>query len=496
MSRKRNISRRQFLGEASCAAIGSTTFLSTALNLGLLNTAAARPHIVDDPQDYKAIVCILLAGGADSHNILMPTAADPYADYLATRTSLALTKTDGINLGSNPLYYNYSIPLISPGMIDSGYGIHGGMTRVRDLFSGGNLAFLANIGTLIEPIANKVIYGDGTKQLPLGLYSHSDQIMQWQTSVPQDRSAVGVGGRIADVLNDAQSIPEVSMNISLDGKNRFQSGNQVLEYSISNSATQDNVGFEGLPSWYSNGGFLNQTKEVAVKNMVEQSYSNLFHKTYSGLTKQTVEAIEIFKNALGKAPAINTVFSDTTLSKDLLMMAKVMSVRNELGKNRQIFFTTFGGWDHHDNVIGSQSGMLPVLSNALGEFYESLEELGLQNKVTTFTISDFARTLTSNGNGSDHAWGGNQIIMGGAIDGGKIYGNYPSLALNSDFNLSDRGRMLPTTSVDELYASLALWFGVAKADLSYILPNISNFYTPPVGDITTTDLPINMFSSL
>lgn len=489
---KNRINRRKFLGQASCAAIGSSTFLSTALNLGMIKTAAARPHILSNSNDYKAIVCILLAGGADSHNMLVPTSDSAYAEYLATRTTLSLNRTDGINIGATPEYFDYTIPLINPDQMDTGYGIQGGMSRVRDLFNQGNLSFISNIGTLVEPISDKNEYKSKIKKLPLGLYSHSDQIMQWQTSVPQDRSAVGVGGRIADILSDSQTIPEISMNISLDGKNRFQSGNQVLEYSIKNNATTENIGIEGLPSWYSDGGFLNQTKDQVTKNMVEQSYSNLFHQTYSQLGKQSFEAIEIFKTALGKVPPINTTFSDTSLSEDLRMMAKVMSIHEELGKNRQIFFTTFGGWDHHDNVIGKQAGMLPVLSNGLGELYESLEELGLQDNVTVITISDFARTLTSNGNGSDHAWGGNQMIMGGAINGGQIFGNYPSLALNSDFNLSDRGRILPTTSVDELYASIALWFGVSPNDLSYILPNINNFYSPPTGAITGNDLPISM----
>ena len=485
---RRKISRRHFLGEASCAAVGSTSFLSTALNLGMIKTAAARPHILNNTEDYKAIVCILLAGGADSHNILVPTHPDRYQEYVDTRADLAL-----LPAYPNPPddFYNFYIPLNGVN-----YGINGGMSSVQNLFNQQKLSFISNIGTLIEPIGDKAAFDSGTYKLPLGLYSHSDQIMQWQTSVPQDRSAVGVGGRIADILNDAQSVQEISMNISLDGKNRFQSGNQVLEYSISNDANQSNVGLDGLPSSYSNGGFLNQTKNTVVQNMVEMEYSNLFHKAYGTLASQSIDAIEIMKAALGKVPPINSAFSSSALSQDLLMMAKMMSIRSELGKSRQIFFTTFGGWDHHDNVIGSQSAMLPELSNGLGELYTALEELEIEDNVTVLTISDFARTLTSNGNGSDHAWGGNQMIMGGAVNGGQIFGTYPSLALNSDFNLSERGRILPTTSVDELYASIALWFGVSPNDLSYILPNISNFHSP-LSSYTPASLPIvDLYNSL
>ncbi len=487
MHHKKRISRRKFLGQASCAAIGSTTFLSTALNLGLINTAAARPHIINNASDYKAIVCILLAGGADTYNVLVPTQSSEYNDYAAVRTTLALSNnfSQGELL---PLNYNQA---------GRTFAVHGGMGQVRDLFDGGDLAFIANIGTLIEPISNAAEYQSGLKKLPLGLYSHSDQIMQWQTSVPQSRSAFGVGGRMADILGDMNSIPQISMNISLDGKNRFQAGQQTIEYAINNNTTAQNIGIDGLPSWYSNGGFLNQTRDQAVESMVEDVYSNIFQKTYSTLTRQSQESIKLFGSALGKGSPLTTVFSNTRLSNDLRMMSQVINVHQHLGASRQIFFTTFGGWDHHDNVIGNQANMLPILSNALGEFNASLIEMGLQDQVTTFTISDFARTLTTNGNGSDHAWGGNQMIMGGAINGGTIYGTYPSLYLDgNNINLNERGRMLPTTSVDEFYAEIALWFGVSPNDLNYILPNLCNFYDPgcpssPSGSYA----PLGMFES-
>ena len=239
---KRKISRRSFLGEASCAAIGSTAFLSSFLNLGMINTLSARPHIISNTNDYKAMVCILLAGGADTYNVLVPTENSEYADYQATRGDLALDKdaTDPAQL----LNLDYD---------DNGrtFAVHGGMNRVRDMFNDGTLSFLSNIGTLVEPIANQAEFESGIKKLPLGLYSHSDQIMHWQTSVPQSRSAVGVGGRMADILHDMNTISDVSMNISLAGKNRFQTGNQYQEYSISRNTTSANIGLDGFPSYWS-----------------------------------------------------------------------------------------------------------------------------------------------------------------------------------------------------------------------------------------------------
>ncbi|WP_235296387.1 DUF1501 domain-containing protein [Portibacter marinus] len=464
---KKSISRRAFIGQASCAALGSTAFLSSVLNMGLINTLAARPHIIQNSGDYKAIVCILLAGGADTHNVLIPTTTSDYNHYLATRGNLALDK-------DNP-----SEVLALPGTVgDKTYGIHGRMNRVLDLYTQQKLSFIANIGTLVEPISTKAEYQSNAKKLPLGLYSHSDQIMQWQTSVPQNRSAVGFAGRMADILHDMNTIPNVSMNISLDGKNRFQTGNNYNEYSIKNNTDENNVGFKGHPSWWSNSGAMNAVKNGAINNMVEQEYSNIFHETIGRLTQQTSESIEIFENAFANVVPLQTSFSDTNISLDLKKMAEVISVRLRLGANRQIFFTTFGGWDHHDDVLNQQNGMLPQLSNAMAEFQDALEEIGMADDVVTLTISDFARTLTSNGTGSDHAWGGNQMIMGNAINGGRIFGEYPSLAIdNNELNVSDRGRIIPQISVDELYAELALWFGASPNDLDYILPNLCNFYS-------------------
>ena len=433
----------------------------------MINTLSARPHIIGDSQNYKAMVCILLSGGADSFNMLVPTDTTEFSAYQNVRADLALNRED--------------LRTITPSNTGGKtFGIHKGMERVYDLFNEDKLSFISNIGTLIEPITNLSDYQSGTKKLPLGLFSHVDQIMHWQTSVPQSRSAVGVAGRMADILKDMHTINNVSMNISLNGKNRFQAGNQVTEFSLPNTATVDNLGIESIVPWYRNTGYLSDIRDMAVNNLVEDVYSGIFHDTYSSLTRQTVESVAFFKAALGKKSPITTAFSDTQLSQDLRMMSEVISVQKELGHSRQIFFTSFGTWDHHDEVLLNQDRMLPILSNALGEFYESLGPLGRQEDVVTFTISDFGRTLTSNGNGSDHGWGGNQIIMGGAVDGGKIQGTYPSLNIaNNPLNLDARGRFIPTTSVDEFYAELALWFGVSPNDLNYILPNLCNFYSVP-----------------
>lgn len=482
--KNKKLSRRNFLGQASCAAVGSTAFLNSVLNLGMINTLAARPHIIGSSNDYKAMVCILLAGGADTFNVLVPTETSEYADYLATRGSLAL------DINASPA------ELVDLNYNNAGrtFAVHSGLSDLKDLFDDGDLSFLSNVGSLIEPIANKSEYESGMKNIPLGLFSHSDQIMQWQTSVPQSRSAVGVAGRMADLLMDMNTIDQVSMNISLDGRNRFQAGNQVVEYALSNTTDENNIGFDGEPYWKGNSGFLNMKRKDAIQSMAESVYDNIFQQTFGTLTGQTIESSEYFKVALGNVTPLSTQFSPSGLSQDLKKIAELMSVRSFLGANRQIFFTTYGGWDHHDDVKTNQENMLPVINDALKEFNAAMAEIGLKDDVITFTISDFARTLTSNGNGSDHAWGGNQIIMGGPINGGDIFGNYPSLSLLDTINVSDRGRLIPTTSVDEFYAEIALWFGASPNDLDYILPNLCNFYSsscpePPPGSYA----PIGMF---
>ena len=473
---KHKISRRKFLGQASCSALGSATFMSSALNLGAINTAAARPHIIDAAGDYKALVCVLLAGGCDSHNMLIPTVSSEYDAYKGIRGDLALDLSDVNNI----------TPLNTGGKT---YGIHNGMPQLRQLFNDGKASFIANVGTLIEPILNKNDFEYGNKRLPLGLYSHSDQIMQWQTSVPQDRSAVGVGGRIADMLKDMNSIQEVSMNISLDGKNRFQAGNSVIEYSIGNDPNPQNIGIQSFPSWWSNSGFLTEQRNNAINSLMEDRYSNIFQNTYASLTRQTVDSVEILRDAISKRPGYGTQFPDNNLGQDLRMMADIISVQDHLGAKRQIFFTTIGGWDHHDEVLNNQAAMLPIVDSALGAFHSSMVDLNMEDNVTVFTISDFGRTLTSNMQGSDHAWGGNSIVLGGAVNGGNVLGEYPILNNSNPLNLDDRGRFIPTTSVDELYAELALWFGVSINDLSYILPNIGNF-----NNYATNPAPVGIFS--
>ncbi len=449
---KRNISRRKFFGEASCAALGTTTILSSVLNLGMANVLAS--PISKPTGDYKAMVCILLSGGNDSFNMLIPNGAE-YNEYSNVRTNLAIPQNDILNL--NP---------ISPGM---GLGIHPAMPEIQSLFENGKVAFISNIGTLVRPTTKAQIL-DNTAQLPLGLLSHVDQVMHWQTSFPQDRSNVGWGGKMADIIQSMNSNQDISMNISLSGNNIFQNGENVSAYTIN----RDTGGVEILG--YNEPDVYHQLMTSGVNSLLNQQYQDVFKSTYSNVVRNSIESSSAFNEALEQVGPFSTTFSDNYISESLQMIARTITAQETLGMERQTFFLDIGGFDMHDELLANQTELLGMLSAGLNEFYNALDEVNMNECVTTFTISDFARSLTSNGNGTDHAWGGNAMVMGGAVNGQEIYGSYPNLALGSDLEIGG-GIYIPTTSADEYFAELALWFGVSPFDLPTLLPNIGEFYT-------------------
>jgi len=442
-------SRRRFLRHSVAVGIGAAAQMNV---LGRVAHAAGGG-------DYKALVCILLGGGADSFNMLVPYDASRYADYVAFRADLALAHADLLAL-------SYT------GAQGQTFAVHPGWGPVRTLFEQGDLAFVANVGTLAEP-TDKTAYTNGTVRLPLGLFSHADQISQWQTSVPDRRIATGVGGRIADVVTAATpSASPISMNISVSGTNVFQTGQTVTDYAL------DPTDGVRLLAGYGPGGSAAFTQ--AVDAMLAQSYGDPFRRTYAAKLRTAIDSGATFKATLDAAPTLATTFSAAPISTALAQIAKVISVRDALSATRQTFFVSFGGWDHHDNVLTLQAQMLPALAAGLSEFQQAMVELGVADAVTTFTISDFGRTLTSNGKGSDHGWGGHQLVMGGAVAGKAVYGAYPVLIPDNALDVG-RGRYIPTTSVDAFYAELALWFGVAPSELDVVLPNVRRFYTPESG---------------
>ncbi len=479
----------------------------TSLMATLLNLQATKAMMAAEtnPTGYKALVCLFLFGGNDSHNMLVPADGDlasgEYAQYHTIRGGV---RSAG-NSGGLALEQSTLLPI--SGQDGRSFGLHPGLaeevnatpqpdgtTGLAKLYNDGKLAFINNVGSLIEPTTRQQY--NQRVNLPLGLFSHSDLQRHWQTGFPQSRSKItGWGGRMGDLLLSTNENPYVSMNISLGGMNLYQTGQDVIPYAIgTGGADAVNDYHPGLST--SNRERRMYTRAVdgmfpPAGNVIDQTYGDLLTKTFSQSVRGSIDAAIEFNNATDSV-ALKTEFADEDPSTKLAMVARCIGARTALQQNRQVFFVSFGGFDNHNNLIDSHLLRMPRISRAIKSFYDALVELGVENDVTLFTASDFARTLTTNGQGSDHAWGGNHFVMGGGVNGGRMFGDYPTDLVQpmhpefGDLNLG-RGRVLPTTSVDVFSADLAMWFGVGNnQDLETIIPNIRNFYgsggtAPPLG---------------
>jgi uncharacterized protein (DUF1501 family) len=465
------ISRRKFFGQASCAAIGVSTLYSSLVNLKAFSAAAMANSATALDPEYKALVCIYLSGGNDSFNMLMPRTTSEYNEYATTRSNLAIPLNDML-----PIFPN-----------DAGgrlFGLHPSMMRSQQLFNEGKMAFISNVGTLVEPTTRDQ-YWQGQAELPLGLYSHSDQGQQWMTGLPNERSATGWGGKVADLVNDMNNNPNISMNLSLSGTNIFQTGKETIEFALDPYNGSSGIyGYGEHDEW----NVFDRSRTEAINSMLDAEYQNMFQKTYVDVIRRSRDGHIQFQEAIGNVPELQTQFTDNYLSRSFQTAAYSIAAHEALGMKRQIFFIDYGGWDHHDEILNNQSGMLYELDTALGEFADAMAELGLGSQVTTFSLSEFSRTLTSNGNGTDHAWGGNVMVMGDDVIGKKIYGEYPTLALESSIEVGS-GVLIPQVSSDEYFAELALWFGVSPSELTNIFPTLTNFYQPggnaPIGFLNT-----------
>jgi uncharacterized protein (DUF1501 family) len=452
----RPLNRRQFLGQASCAAVGSSALFSTLLTLRLANSLAAQT--VPSGGDYRALVCLFLSGGNDSFNMLVPTTTGEYEAYAKVRGNLALARD--------------TLLQITPGNLGGRtLGIHPSMPEVRDLFNAGRLAFVSNVGSLVRPLT-LADYKAG-RYLPVSLYSHADQIKQWQTCMPDSRTAIGWGGRAADIIQSLNSPSLVSMNISLSGQSVFLTGRQAFTYSVGAGGATALTGYN--PTAVNN---LTAVRTKGVDSIVDQNYRNLFEQTYAASTTDAVDSYYEFSSALTGVTLTTPIPAGNSLASNLAMIAKIIAANGKFGARRQIFFVQLGGWDHHDEVLNNQLTMLATVSQALNMFSSALSEINMADKVTLFTASDFGRTLTSNGNGSDHAWGGNHLVMGGAVRGGRVCGDaasgyYPDLQNLAQID-TGQGRLIPGVAVDEYARDLLSWFGVGSGDMDYVLPAFSS----------------------
>ncbi len=316
--------------------------------------------------------------------------------------------------------------------------------------------------------------------VPKALFSHSDQIEQWQTAVPQGQAQLsGWAGRCADVLHSSYNAGATSMSISLGGNNVFQVGNTTQQFVVTPTGA---LSFDGDTGGAAGNPLL--LKNTALRSTLDQHYSNLLAESFSQITKQSDSAQLLFQTQFDSAAAslgasVDALFpANNYLATTLKAVVKTIKIRSLLGLRRQTFFVNYGGWDHHGELLNTEAGMLATLDTAIGAYQRALEMLGLTNDVLSFSASDFSRTLRSNGRGTDHAWGANAMVFGGPVDGGKIFGTYPDLSLDGPDDVGRGGRMMPSTAVDLYFAEMLRWFGVPAGNMNYVLPNIANFWDP------------------
>jgi uncharacterized protein (DUF1501 family) len=452
----KKIKRRDFLVQSSAAAalVSAPGFAYTQ------GFGAAAPF-----NDYRALVCVFLHGGNDSFNMLVPNTAAEYNAYAASRQNLAIPQADLLPI--NPVSE-------TPG--SEAFGLHPAMAGMQTLFESGNAAFIANLGPLVEP-TTKAQFENQSVILPSQLFSHNDQQSQWHSLKGANTSKTGWAGRIADLIRTEVANQRMETNASVSGTSLFQSADNTVAYVMGPDGPLQFEGFSTDP----NSILFDQ--RTAFQSVLDAPYDSIYERGFAEIQSRAVAAADTVSAAITNAEAsgiITTTFPATPLGRQLSTVSKLIAARVELDMQRQIFFVGIGGFDSHDNQNQDQPGLLGGVSDALAAFYSATVDIGVAGSVTAFTQSDFGRTLTSNGDGTDHAWAGNQIVLGGAVNGRDIYGSYPTLAIGGPEDVGG-GRMIPSTSADQYAATLAKWFGIPDLELDIVAPNLSNFAQRDLG---------------
>ena len=441
-------SRRAFLQRASALSIAGSA-APWAVSLAAMGEAAAATAT-----DYKALVCVFLYGGNDYGNTLIPYDNARYTAYQSMRPTLAYAQSA------------LAPTLLVPRVALSGgiqYAIAPELSPLLPIFNAGRMGVLLNVGTLVQP-TTKAQYLANSVPLPPKLFSHNDQQSVWQSSSPEGATS-GWGGRMGDLFEASNGNATFTcMNVSSNAV--FLSGKQAVQYQISSSGPVALTAAKSL--------FGSTTCAAELQRLITAQSSNLFANEYTKVMARSLGAGGQLTTALAGSKALTTVFpTGNSLADQLKLVARLISTSNEVGAKRQVFFVSLGGFDNHDGLATIHPGLLTTVADALSAFYAATVELGVSNQVTSFTASDFGRTLTAN-DGSDHGWGSMHFMLGGAVNGGRYFGSAPVVANNGADDVG-QGRLLPTTSVDQYAATLGKWFGISDTDLLTVLPNLVNW---------------------
>ena len=461
-------SRRAFLRRSAQLAFTGVA-LPTALNLASISEAAA----FNAPDgSYKALVCVFLYGGNDQANTVIPYDQANYSKYSTIRSGLALPRT---SLDSMVLEPTAALP------DGQQYAFHPAMTGLRTLFNGGQAAVQFNVGPLVVPLTRAQYAGSNRTAYPLPpkLFSHNDQQSVWQSSSPEG-STIGFGGNMGD-LAMASNTNSLFTCISVTGNAVFLAGDTALSYQVGTrgavkiKSAVDNV-------------YGSSAVKGAMGQLLQQARTHVLENEYNTVTRRAINSEGVITNAIGTTAAADadtrfapfTGITANSLADQMKMVARLIGARSTLGLRRQVFFVSLGGFDHHDNLLQGHASQIKRVNDAMSAFYQTTVNLGVASNVTAFTASDFGRTLSSNGDGSDHGWGGHHLVVGGAVKGKEFYGTAPPVSVASTAAPEDQwhvgqGRLLPSTSVDQYAATLAKWFGVEDREMAGVLPNINRF---------------------
>jgi uncharacterized protein (DUF1501 family) len=445
----KKLSRRAFLRSSLASSAAITSASALGINLALSRAVMAQSSARFN--DTKALVCVFLFGGNDSFNLLVPTDNSDYAIYQGVRQNLAYAQDE---------------LLAMPGVSNQPYalGMPGAATSLHQLFESKKMSLVANIGPLAQPLTKSMI-AKNDSLLPPQLFSHNDQQSLWQSASMNTSSTTGWAGRMADLIADTND--NLSMNLSIYGNNLMQSGTSIQPFSLSASGPENFAALNPAQDWNANRVAIFERLMDDVSTPLQRAYANKLLSA-AGNNQRLLQAIETVEPTSVNYP------NGSDLADQLKMVATLIASQEHLGQARQVYFVGMGGWDTHDAQSTVHPQLLSVLGDALLAFQQDLDQRELSQQVSTFTMSEFGRTLTSNGDGTDHGWAGHQLIMGGAVEGGSIFGHMPSLTLNSDDDLGD-GRILPSLAVDQFGGALTKWFGLSDNEMNAVFPNLHRF---------------------